>query len=261
MSEMPSSAISFSVGPLGSSLATSCSSRSCSVRSLATACNRCPTPLSGRSALAIAMMRPRNSRLRRRREHVGVDAQRHHVKLVRVHAEVGGDVGGRRRRDGQQLRNAASNPLLHRQKAVPPAHRRFTPPACRGEIQHPVAGDRVVHGRHHGQAGRRDGQQSDAQALVVVHDVEVVCRSASRRAARRLKVRGSGKPAVHTVANSSRSMRSRISRGMRDAEGVGFAVHVEAGHLGQHDPRVEFLGVGLTGKHLDVVSQFDQARG
>ena len=59
MSEMPSSAISFSVGPLGSSLETSCTSRSRSTRSRATACSRWLTPLSGTSALAIAMMRLR----------------------------------------------------------------------------------------------------------------------------------------------------------------------------------------------------------
>ncbi len=46
-------------------------------------------------------------------------------------------------------------------------------------------------------------------------------RSASSRAARRLKVRGSGKPAVHTPANSRRSMRSRISRGCGMRKGSG----------------------------------------
>src|SRR5271163_1448935 len=47
--------------------------------------------------------------------------------------------------------------------------------------------------------------------------------------------------------------------GMRDAKRVGFAVHVEAGYLGQHHSGIEFLRVGLTGEHLDVVSEFDQA--
>ena len=47
--------------------------------------------------------------------------------------------------------------------------------------------------------------------------------------------------------------------GVRYPEGVGFAVHVEAGYLGQHHPRVEFFWVGLTGKHLDVMPEFDQA--
>src|SRR5271154_1273753 len=46
---------------------------------------------------------------------------------------------------------------------------------------------------------------------------------------------------------------------MRDAERVGFAVHVEAGHLGQHHSRIEFLRVGLAGDPLDVLSEFHQA--
>ncbi|PQM44451.1 hypothetical protein C1Y40_05388 [Mycobacterium talmoniae] len=59
ISEMPSSAMSFSVGPLGSNLATSCSSTSRSTRSFATAASRWAMPLSGTSALAMAKMRPR----------------------------------------------------------------------------------------------------------------------------------------------------------------------------------------------------------
>ena len=59
MSEMPSSAISFSVGPLGSSFDDELESRSRSTRSRATACSRWLTPLSGTSALAIAMIRLR----------------------------------------------------------------------------------------------------------------------------------------------------------------------------------------------------------
>ncbi|CNJ21496.1 Uncharacterised protein [Mycobacterium tuberculosis] len=58
MSVMPSSAMSFSVGPLGSTLATSRNSRLRLVRSLATACSRVLTPLSGVSALAMAITRP-----------------------------------------------------------------------------------------------------------------------------------------------------------------------------------------------------------
>ena len=94
MSEMPSSAISFSVGPFGSSLATNCSSTSCSPRSLATACSRCPMPFSGRSALEIAMIRPEPGLLMRF-EQLGVDAEGHHPQLVGADAEVVGDVGGR----------------------------------------------------------------------------------------------------------------------------------------------------------------------
>ncbi|PQM44452.1 hypothetical protein C1Y40_05389 [Mycobacterium talmoniae] len=46
-------------------------------------------------------------------------------------------------------------------------------------------------------------------------------RAASSRAARRLKVRGSGNPAVHIVASSSRSIRSRISLGCGTRNGSG----------------------------------------
>ena len=181
------------------------------------------------------------------------------MQLVRVHPEIGGDVGGRRRRDRQQLRNAAGHPLLHLQEAVPPAHRRFTPPPRRGEVQHAIAGDRVVHGRHHGHAGLGDGQQADAQTLVVVHDVEVAAPIGQQ--ARGTQAEGA------RLGEARRPHRGQFEQvdavpdlaGMRDAERVGLAIHVEAGHLGQHDPGVEFFGVGLAGEHLDVVSQFDQS--
>ena len=46
-------------------------------------------------------------------------------------------------------------------------------------------------------------------------------RSASNRATRMVKVRGSGKPAVHTVSSSSRSIESRISLGRGTRNGSG----------------------------------------
>ncbi len=46
--------------------------------------------------------------------------------------------------------------------------------------------------------------------------------------------------------------------GARHPERIGLAVEVEAGHLGQPDPRIEQLGIGLAGEHLDVMTQFDQ---
>lgn len=42
--------------------------------------------------------------------------------------------------------------------------------------------------------------------------------------------------------------------GMRDPKRIRFAIHVEAGHPSQHHPGVEVFGIGLTRKHLDVVS-------
>ena len=47
--------------------------------------------------------------------------------------------------------------------------------------------------------------------------------------------------------------------GARNPERIGFAVEVQAGHLGQPDPRVEDLGIGLAGENLHIVAQFDQA--
>ena len=151
MSEIPSSAMSLWVGPLGSTLATSRNSRSRRVRSLATACSRVRTPFSGVSALAIAMMRPGCARPRPRLEQLGVHAQRHHVQLVRRDTEVGDDVRGRRRRDRQQVRDLARHLLLHVGESIPAVHQRFSPPPRGGQVEHPIAGDGVVHGGHHRQ--------------------------------------------------------------------------------------------------------------
>ncbi len=47
----------------------------------------------------------------------------------------------------------------------------------------------------------------------------------------------------------------------RDAERVRLPVQIEAGHLGQPHPRIEHLGVGLAGEHLDVMAEFDKPAG
>ncbi len=117
----------------------------------------------------------------------------------------------------------------------------------------------MVHGRDDGQTGRRDPQQADTQALVVVHDVEVILpigqqsRGPQAESARLGKARGPDSGQLEEVDAVP------DFPGMRNAERVGLAIHVKAGYLGQHHPRVEFFGVGLAGKHLDVVSQVDQA--
>ncbi|GAA2570248.1 hypothetical protein GCM10010409_54280 [Mycolicibacterium diernhoferi] len=48
---------------------------------------------------------------------------------------------------------------------------------------------------------------------------------------------------------------------MRDAERIGLAIKVEAGHLGEPHPRVQAFGIGLAGEHLDVVAEFGQTPG
>ena len=85
-------------------------------------------------------------------------------------------------------------------------------------------------------------------------------RSRSRRSTRRLKVRGSGKPAVHMVSDLLDVDEVAELGGTRRPERVGLAVEVEAGHLGQPDAGVE-LGVGLSGEDLDLVAEPRPAHG
>ena len=94
ISEMPSSAIRFSVGPLGSSFATSCSSTSRSVQLGDGLQQVRHTPGGGTSALAMAMIRP-GTRGRWGSEQLGVHAERNDVQLI-GDAEVVGDIGGRK---------------------------------------------------------------------------------------------------------------------------------------------------------------------
>ena len=104
-----------------------------------------------------------------------------------------------------------------------------------------------------------DFQQPDTQALVVVHDVEIVQPIGQQACGAQAEGARLGEARCPHSAQLEEVDAIPDLPGMRYAERVGFAVHVEAGYLGQHHSRIEFLGVGLTGKHLDVVSEFDQA--
>ncbi len=117
----------------------------------------------------------------------------------------------------------------------------------------------MVHGRDHGHSGRGDFQQADTQALVVVHDVEIVQPIGQQAGGAQAEGARFGEARRPHSAQLEEVDAIPDLPGMRYAERVEFAVHVEAGYLGQHHSGIEFLGVGLTGKHLDVVSEFDQA--
>ena len=86
-------------------------------------------------------------------------------------------------------------------------------------------------------------------------------RSASIRAARRLNVFGSGKPAVQVVSSSSRSMRVLISLGHGMRNGSGSRYRSRLGTLVSRTRGSRHLGIGLAGEHLDVVAEFDEAAG
>ena len=116
----------------------------------------------------------------------------------------------------------------------------------------------MVHGGDHGQAAGGDAQQPGAQTLVVVDDVELVAAlreqsgGAQAERARLGEARGPhGGELQHVDAVADLA-------GARHAERIGLAVEVKAGHLGQPDPGIENLGVGLAGEDLDVMTQFDQ---
>ncbi len=191
-------------------------------------------------------------------EQLGVHPERDDVQLGRVDAEVLGDVDGRGRRHGQQLRDPARHLLLHLGEAVPAAHQRLAPPHRGGDVDHAVAGDRMVHGGHHGQARGRDVEQPGAQALVVVHDVEVVAALGEQPRhpqAERLGLREARGPGGQQLLQVDAGL---DLAGPRYAERVRLAVEVQARHLRQPDTGVEALGIGLTGEHLDVVAEFDQ---
>ena len=176
--------------------------------------------------------------------------------------EVVGDVGGRRRRDGEQVGDLLGDPLLHLGESVPAVHQRLAPPARSGQVQDAVAGDRVVHGGHHGHARRRDLQQAGAQALVVVHDVEFVEPRAGRagcgrRAVRRCGVRES------RPSTSWRVRAGRSGRGSRwaAAPGTGRVRGTGPGSAPRRSTHagIQAVRVGRAGEHLDVVAQLDQS--
>jgi hypothetical protein len=194
-------------------------------------------------------------------EQFGVHSQRHHVQLVGRHREILFDVGCRRRGDGQQLRDLLGDLLLHLRKSVPPANQRLAPPPCGRHVEDPVPGDRVVHGCHHRKTQPGDRQQTRAKALVVVDDVEVVeplGEEPGSAQAERLRLGKTGRPRRQQLQQID--PRLDLVR-PRDAERVGLAVQIQAGHLGQPHPRVEHLGVWLSGEHLDVVAEFDKPAG
>ena len=249
--------MSFSVGPPGFGRPTTTSSTSSRSGSRASARSSTARPLSGTSALLIATIRP-GTRFGAGAEDVDVHPLRDRDQLLRAQPEVADGVAGAVLARGDVSRDAARHGGLHAQEAVPAAQRDPPQPGGGGEVQVAVDGDGVVDRRDQRQPGGGQPQQRVPEASG--------CR-ARRRTRRRgpraagttrwLNVRGSGKPAVHMIANSCRSTSEPNSDGRGRRNGFSLGVQVEAGHLGQRDPRVE-VGVGRAGEHLDVVAEVGQ---
>ena len=116
----------------------------------------------------------------------------------------------------------------------------------------------MVDGGHDRQV-RRDSKQAGAEALVVVHHIELStafgeqsCRPQAEGAgfAETTGPHGAQLEQVDAVADLA---------DVRNSERIGFAVQIEARNFGEPDTWIKDLGVGLTREHLDLVAEFDQA--
>jgi hypothetical protein len=126
-----------------------------------------------------------------------------------------------------------------------------------GQLDPAVDGDGVVDGGQHRQPQVGQGQQAGAQALVVVHDVEVVAtlgQGAAGPEGERQRLREPGGAHERELEGVDPA---RELPGVRDAEGIRVPVEVEAGQPVEQHPVVE-LGVGRAAEHLDVVAQVRQ---
>lgn len=221
MSEIPSSAMSLWVGPLGSTLATSRSSRSRTVRSRATACSRVRTPLSGVSALAMAMIRPGW-----RGPEPGLNSS--------VFTPSGTTCSCSGETPKSEMMSAADDDETVNRSGM---WRATSCCMAKNPYQRRTNGF-----RHHRAAARSStrsrvigwctvattGSPAPAMLSRPVPRLWLSCttsksavRPASNRAARSVNVRGSGKPAVQVVSSSKRSMESRISLGRGTRNGSG----------------------------------------
>ena len=117
----------------------------------------------------------------------------------------------------------------------------------------------MVHGRHHRHPQRGDVEKSRPQALVVVHDVEVVepiGEQSGHPLAERLRFGEPGRPRGQQLLEID----ARLDlAGPGDAERIGLAIEIEAGHLGEAHTRVHTIGIRLTREQFDLVAEFDQA--
>lgn len=200
-----------------------------------------------------------------RREKVGVGADVHHVDAVLGDAEVVDDLLARRAGDGEDGRQAARHALLHPGEGVPAPHRHPPAPSVRRvQLQLAVHGDGVVDG---GDEGRADvAQQAVSQGLVVVHDVEVAAAGAQQAAGAQREGQRLGEAAGPHRPHFQGVDPVAVLVASGRAEGVGLAVEVEAGELGEGQPAGVLRalvedGVGLGSDDLDAVAEAGQLAG
>ena len=115
----------------------------------------------------------------------------------------------------------------------------------------------MVDGGHDRQV-RRDIKQAGAQALVVMHHIEL--GTAFGEQSRRPKTEGSRFAETTGPHGGQFQCVDAVAdlADVRNPERIRFAVQIEARYLGEPDSGIEDLGVGLSGEDLDLVAEFDE---
>ncbi len=236
----PYRSMAWATGPSSARLPTTTRWASgCSVRSLASASTRWTRPLSGTSALDVVTIRPGTSATDGSGDQRPVSAPMCTTRTRSAHPEVLDDLLLRGAGDGEHGGQPAGDALLHAREAVPAAHGGALAAARRGgEVELPVDGDGVVDGGDQGCA--EVAEQAVAERLVVVDDVEVA--AAGRQVAPGAEREGEG---LGEAAGPHRRHFEGVDPvavlvAPGGAEGVGAAVQVEAGQLGERYALVEY---------------------
>ena len=172
-----------------------------------------------------------------------VDADRHHRQLPDPPTPIWATMSRLDDSETVTIRGTrAGHPHLHAAGTRTSGAASAAPTECGGvgQVEGPVDGDRVVQGGEQRPAvghdrracpGRSTGCRGPGRTRPAV--------AASARRTRRLKVSGSGNPAVHISPNSTTSIQERNSRSLGHPERVGLPVEVQAGHRHEADAVVE----------------------
>ena len=152
-----------------------------------------------------------------------VHSHRHHRHALGPDLHLRGDVLPGVLRHGHDGGQRPRHPDLHAEEPEPAPLREPLPGTGRvGQGELPVHRDGVVQGGEQGPPVLDQAEHPVAEALVVVHDVEVRTPPApGRRGPASEYASGSPKPAVHMMANSSQSSRELNSRGWGTRKGSG----------------------------------------
>ena len=194
-------------------------------------------------------------------EEVLVDADGHDVQPVLGDLVVGRDVVERVLRHGDDPRHARGDPGLHLGEGVPAGLRHALPLGLGVlHLEAAVDGDRVVDRGQHRQAHALHGQQAVAEALVVLHQVEVVDPAPQVLGGPHAEGQRLGEGADREGGDLDPVAERLELPEARHPHREVVVVDVEAGQLEERHPLVEDR-VRLAAQDLDVVAEIDQRLG